>query len=223
MRISDWSSDVCSSDLNFAIVQVAPGGPVEQVLGRLQGRAVEGTAQSSGYSGSEAGGSQAVRQGGEAAGGTYRGAQGLDPAFIKELERQFGFDKPAHERFLLMMKNYLTLDFGRSFFRDREVVDLIVDKMPVSISLGVWSTLIVYLISIPLGIVKAVRDGSRFDVWTRSEEHTSELQSLMRISYAVFCLKKNKTNFGTTVTNTRIVHYILHKQQTQAQIHINIT
>ena len=153
--------------INFAIVQVAPGGPVEQVLARLQGRAVEATAQISGYSGSEAGGSQAaLRQGGEAAGGTYRGAQGLDPAFIKELERQFGFDKPAHERFLLMMKNYLTLDFGRSFFRDREVVDLIVDKMPVSISLGVWSTLIVYLISIPLGIAKAVRDGSRFDVWT---------------------------------------------------------
>src|SRR3546814_865188 len=152
--------------INFAIVQVAPGGPVEQVLARLQGRAVEATAQISGYSGSEAGGSQAVRQGGDAAGGTYRGAQGLDPAFIKELERQFGFDKPAHERFLLMMKNYLTLDFGRSFFRDREVVDLIVDKMPVSISLGVWSTLIVYLISIPLGIVKAVRDGSRVDVGT---------------------------------------------------------
>jgi microcin C transport system permease protein len=96
----------------------------------------------------------------------YRGAQGLDPEFIRELEARFGFDKPLHERFLHMMRNYLMLDFGQSFFRDRAVLQLIVDKMPVSISLGAWTTFLVYLISIPLGIAKAVRDGSRFDVWT---------------------------------------------------------
>ena len=96
----------------------------------------------------------------------YRGARGLDPAFIKELEKQYGFDKPPVERFLLMMKNYLTFDFGNSFFRDRSVVSLIKDKLPVSISIGLWTTLITYLVSIPLGIRKAVKDGSRFDVWT---------------------------------------------------------
>ncbi|MCZ6448560.1 MAG: microcin C ABC transporter permease YejB, partial [Alphaproteobacteria bacterium] len=96
----------------------------------------------------------------------YRGAQGLDPEFIAELERQFGFDKPLHERFVLMMGNYLRFDFGDSYFRDRKVVDLVIEKMPVSISIGLWTTLLVYLISIPLGIAKAVRDGSTFDVWT---------------------------------------------------------
>ena len=96
----------------------------------------------------------------------YRGAQGLDPEFIKELEVRFGFDKPIHIRFIDMMKNYIVFDFGDSFFRDRKVVDLVIDKMPVSISLGIWTTLLVYFISIPLGIAKAVRDGSRFDVWT---------------------------------------------------------
>ena len=107
--------------------------------------------------------------GGEQGGGTnsrYRGAQGLDPAFIADLERQFGFDKPAWQRFVLMLGNYLRFDFGDSFFRDRSVFDLVVDKMPVSISLGVWTTLLTYLISIPLGIRKAVRDGTPFDVWT---------------------------------------------------------
>jgi microcin C transport system permease protein len=98
--------------------------------------------------------------------GTYRGAQGLDPEFIAQLEKQFGFDKPAHERFLLMLGNYARFDFGDSFFRDRAVIDLVLDKMPVSISLGLWTTLLVYLISIPLGIAKAVRDGSRFDAGT---------------------------------------------------------
>jgi microcin C transport system permease protein len=96
----------------------------------------------------------------------YHGARGLDPQLIKDLERQFGFDKPAYERFLLMMGNFLSFDFGQSFFRDRSVVGLVLEKMPVSISLGLWTTLLVYLISIPLGIRKAVRDGSRFDVWT---------------------------------------------------------
>jgi microcin C transport system permease protein len=149
--------------VNFVIVQFAPGGPVERVLAELQGTAVDATARISGGSGAEAG-AQRGPQGGAA--GKYRGAQGLDPEFIKRLEKQFGFDKPAHERFLLMMRNYLTFDFGDSFFRGRSVIGLIIEKMPVSISIGVWSTLIIYLISIPLGIAKAVRDGSRFDVWT---------------------------------------------------------
>jgi microcin C transport system permease protein len=149
--------------VNFVIVQFAPGGPVERVLAELQGTAVDATARISGGSGAEAG-AQRGPQGGAA--GKYRGAQGLDPEFIKRLEKQFGFDKPAHERFLLMMRNYLTFDFGDSFFRGRSVIGLIIEKMPVSISIGVWSTPIIYLISIPLGIAKAVRDGSRFDVWT---------------------------------------------------------
>jgi len=154
--------------LNFVIINAAPGGPVEQVLARVKGTAVQATARIGG-GGSEVGGGSAttakpVESAG--AGGKYHGASGIDPAFIKELERQFGFDKPAHERFFLMMKNFLRFDFGNSFFRDRSVVSLVVDKMPVSISLGVWTTLLVYLISIPLGIAKAVRDGSRFDVWT---------------------------------------------------------
>src|SRR5262249_2796256 len=96
----------------------------------------------------------------------YRGAQGLDPEFIKNLEKQFGFDKPAHERFLLMLKNYLTFDFGKSYFRDTSVLQLVKEKLPVSISLGLWMTLLTYSISIPLGIRKAVVDGSRFDVWS---------------------------------------------------------
>jgi microcin C transport system permease protein len=98
----------------------------------------------------------------------YRGARGLDPAFIAELRKQYGFDKPPVERFLLMMRNYATFDFGTSFFRDRKVIDLIRDKLPVSISIGLWTTLITYLVSIPLGIRKAVHDGSPFDVWTSS-------------------------------------------------------
>jgi microcin C transport system permease protein len=96
----------------------------------------------------------------------YRGAEGLDPEFIEELEKQFGFDKPLHKRFLSMLKSYIRFDFGESFFQDRKVIDLVKDKMPVSISLGIWTTLLVYLISIPLGILKAMRDGSAFDVWT---------------------------------------------------------
>ena len=155
--------------LNFVIVQAAPGGPVEQIIAQIQGLDVEATARAGGESGGETGGGQDRQSGriGSAAGtqqaGKYRGAQGLDPEFIAQLERQFGFDKPAHERFFLMMGNYLRFDFGDSFFRDRSVIDLVLDKMPVSISLGLWTMLLVYLISIPLGIAKAVRDGSRFD------------------------------------------------------------
>ena len=147
--------------VNFAVVQVVPGGPIERILSQIDQSAVAATARVSGEGGELKGPS-----GAGGAGSRYRGAQGLDPEFIAELERQFGFDKPVHERFFLMMKNYLVFDFGQSYFRDRKVVDLVLDKMPVSISLGIWTTLFVYLISIPLGVAKAVRDGSRFDVWT---------------------------------------------------------
>ena len=153
--------------LTFVVIQFVPGGPVEQVIARMQGTDTDSTGRISGNTGSEAGGAQQQPgSGGDVTSFKYRGAQGLDPEFIKDLERQFGFDKPAHERFLLMMGNYLTFNFGDSYFRDRSVVSLIVEKMPVSISLGLWLTLVQYLVSIPLGIRKAVHDGSRFDVWT---------------------------------------------------------
>lgn len=149
--------------INFLVLQFVPGGPVEQVLAQIGGEggpAIERVTRG----GDADAGATAPRREGQT--GTYRGAQGLDPEFIAELERQFGFDKPAHERFLLMLGNYAVFDFGDSFFRDRSVVELVVEKMPVSISLGLWTTLITYLVSIPLGIRKAVRDGSGFDVWT---------------------------------------------------------
>jgi microcin C transport system permease protein len=149
--------------LNFVIIHAAPGGPVEQIIAQLQGTNVAATARFSG------GGGELGAAGRPTAGAPpskYRGAQGLDPEFIKDLERQFGFDKPLHERFFLMMGRYLRFDFGESFFRSRSVVELVVDRVPVSISLGLWTTLLTYLISIPLGVAKAVRDGSRFDVWT---------------------------------------------------------
>ncbi len=150
--------------LNFIIIQAAPGGPVEQVLAQLQGTAVGATARFGGDAGSETSGGNAPQR--EGATGTYRGAQGLDPKFIADLEKQFGFDQPMHIRFFKMIGNYITFDFGDSFFIDRSVAELVIDRMPVSISLGLWTTLLVYLISIPLGVAKAVRDGSRFDVWT---------------------------------------------------------
>ena len=154
--------------LNFTIVQFAPGGPVEQMIAQLQGTATGATAQISGTGGGDTGTGGTVKPAtGEGAGDSkYRGARGLDPETIAEIERMFGFDKPMHERFWLMMGNYLTFDFGESYYQDRLVVDLVVEKLPVSISLGLWTTLLVYLISIPLGIAKAVRDGSRFDVWS---------------------------------------------------------
>jgi len=145
--------------VNFFIVQAAPGGPVEQMIAKLKGNTISATERVSGGAGELK--SQA------ASGETrYRGARGLDPAFIKELEKQYGFDRPPIERFWLMMKHYATFDLGTSFFRDRRVIDLIRDKLPVSISIGLWTTLLTYLVSIPLGIRKAVRDGSRFDLWT---------------------------------------------------------
>ena len=144
---------------NFVVIQFAPGGPVEQAIANITGTGVDAAERvtrdtSENVINSGANNSQ------------YRGAQGLDPEFIAELEKRFGFDKPVHQRFYEMIGNYLRFDFGDSFFRDSSVVDLVLDKMPVSISLGLWSTLLVYLISIPLGIRKAVNDGSRFDIST---------------------------------------------------------
>lgn len=155
--------------INFVIIQAAPGGPVEQLISQITGEgapAIERVTRSGGGETvmAEPGAQTAAK--GQAITSKYRGAQGLDPEFIAEIERMYGFDKPPHERFLQMLGNYIVFDFGESFFRDREVVDLVIDKMPVSISLGIWTTLLVYLISIPLGIAKAVRDGTRFDVWT---------------------------------------------------------
>ncbi|KMY04357.1 MULTISPECIES: microcin C ABC transporter permease YejB [Pseudomonas syringae group] len=141
---------LCILLVNFFIVQAAPGGPVEQAIARLQG--IGGATVGAGAS--------------ESAGGHSKASRGLDPALIKQIERQYGFDKPMHERLWLMLKNYARLDFGSSFFRGATVTDLILQKMPVSISLGLWATLLTYLVSIPLGIRKAVKHGSQFDIWS---------------------------------------------------------
>ncbi|MGC2856812.1 microcin C ABC transporter permease YejB [Novispirillum sp. DQ9] len=159
---------------NFFIVQIAPGGPVEQMLAQVRGTAVDATARISGAGGAEVSGGTQSPGGGGGGGsgggggptGQYRGAQGLDPAFVAEIERQFGFDKPIHERYLKMLGDYARFDLGESFYRSRGVIELVLEKLPVSISLGVWSTLLIYLISVPLGIMKAVRDGTRFDMAT---------------------------------------------------------
>ena len=156
---------------SFVIIQFAPGGPVERVIAELMGHSSSvvsrmGGGGGDGLGGAGAAGAQLGQGAADAVSSRYRGAQGLDPEFIKSLEKQFGFDKPAHERFFLMMKNYATFDFGKSYFRDVSVLQLIKEKLPVSISLGLWMTLLTYLISIPLGIRKAVRDGEAFDGWT---------------------------------------------------------
>lgn len=143
--------------LNFVIAQIAPGGPVEIMLAHLQGIDTSAGSQMSG------GNADRVSGGGSS---KYRGAQGLDPELIQRIEKQFGFDKPAPERYVMMLKNYLTFDLGESYYKSERVTALIWDKLPVSISIGLWSTLIIYMVSIPLGISKAVRDGSRFDVST---------------------------------------------------------
>ncbi|MDZ7822640.1 MAG: microcin C ABC transporter permease YejB [Ahrensia sp.] len=153
--------------ISFVVVQFAPGGPVEQVIAQLTGQGGDATDRITG-GGSDFGNDDigsSIESGGVAS-SKYRGAQGLDPAFIEDLERQFGFDKPPLERFGLMIWNYLRFDFGDSYFRDISVIDLVLEKMPVSISLGLWITLISYAISIPMGIKKAVSDGSSFDTWT---------------------------------------------------------
>ena len=138
--------------LNFALTQFVPGGPIEQIAARMQ-------AESDGRGMMAEIGAATPRS-------SYAGAEGLSPEFIAELEREFGFDKPPLERFLMMVGKYMRLDFGESWFRSISVVDLIIEKMPVSVSLGLWSTLLAYLVSIPLGIRKAVRDGTAFDTWT---------------------------------------------------------
>ena len=142
--------------LNFVIVQFAPGGPIEHTLAKYRGFNVDGKSQFS----------STAQMNMSNAGAQYQGAQGVPDELIKELEKQFGFDKPAHIRFLKMVKDYLLFDFGKSFYQDKSVIALIGERLPVSVSLGLWSTLIIYLIAIPLGIKKAVRDGSPFDVWT---------------------------------------------------------
>lgn len=144
--------------VNFTLVQFVPGGPVEQVLAQMQGAGdvFEGFSGGGSDVGEETFGSDSE----------YVGARGLPKEFIEELEKEFGFDKPPLERFLNMLWNYMHLDFGESYFRSISVVDLVLEKMPVSITLGLWSTLIAYLVSIPLGIRKAVKDGSSFDTWT---------------------------------------------------------
>jgi len=159
--------------ISFAVIQFAPGGPVEQVIAQLTGEGDSAIDRIAG--GGDTIGS-AQENFGDPGSSQYRGAQGLDPEFIAKLEAQFGFDKPPLERFGLMMWNYIRFDFGESYFRSIDVIDLIKEKMPVSISLGVWILLLSYIISIPLGIKKAVTDGSRFDVWT---------SGLIIIAYAV--------------------------------------
>src|SRR2546421_8494565 len=154
--------------VSFVVVQFAPGGPAERVIAQL---AAADTGAASRISGSTGGdlGARGQPGGGaamDAMTSKYRGAQGLDPEFIKSLEKQFGFDKPAYQRFFLMLWNYSRFDFGKSYFRDTTVLQLIKEKLPVSISLGIWLTLLTYLISIPLGIRKAIKDGTQFDVWT---------------------------------------------------------
>jgi microcin C transport system permease protein len=150
--------------INFIITQAAPGGPVEQAIAKVQGLDKTGNRATGSTQGDMSSNSSSNGNNNS----SYRGAQGLDPQLIKDLEKQYGFDKPASERFVLMVKSYLQFDFGESFFRDESVINLIKEKMPVSISLGLWSTLIVYLISIPLGIKKALKHGSSFDIATSS-------------------------------------------------------
>ncbi|MBW7921151.1 MAG: microcin C ABC transporter permease YejB [Rubellimicrobium sp.] len=147
--------------LNFALTQFVPGGPIEQIIAEMEGRGDVFGAISGGGGDAQAPSAEAM-----ALDSKYIGARGLPPQFIEQLEREFGFDKPPFERFTMMMWNYLRFDFGRSWFRSITVVDLIAEKLPVSITLGLWTTLLAYLVSIPLGIRKAVRDGSRFDTWT---------------------------------------------------------
>jgi microcin C transport system permease protein len=163
--------------VSFVVVQFAPGGPIERVIAQISGSDTGATSRISGSPGGDFGArGQAQTSAAGNANSKYRGAQGLDPEFIKSLEKQFGFDKPAYQRFGIMLWNYATFDFGKSYFRDVSVLQLVKEKLPVSMSLGIFMTLITYLISIPLGIRKAVTDGSPFDTWT---------SSLIIIGYAI--------------------------------------
>jgi len=146
--------------INFFVIQAAPGGPVEQLIAKLEGQQVSATERFAGSTTAE------LMSGGRQQESSYRGAQGLDPELVARIEKMYGFDKPIHRRYLIMLADYATFDFGSSFYQDRSVISIILSKLPVSISLGVWSTLMIYLISIPMGIRKAVRHGSRFDIWT---------------------------------------------------------
>jgi len=143
--------------VNFAVIQFAPGGPIDQIVAQSSGLAMSGAQAISGGGQGGAGSSQ---------GGGYSGAAGLPADMLAELEKQFGFDRPVHERFIRMIWNYLRLDFGRSYFQERPVFDLVRERLPVSVSLGLWTLLLVYVIAVPLGIAKAVRDGTSFDLWT---------------------------------------------------------
>ena len=147
--------------INFLIIQAAPGGPVEQTIAQLEG--LTNNALPGGAGGGDL---TASSSNGNSTASSYRGGRGLDPNLVAEIEALYGFDKPAHERYFQMLGNYLTFDFGKSFYSDKRVIDLIIEKLPVSISLGLWTTLLTYLISVPLGIRKAVKDGSRFDIWS---------------------------------------------------------
>ncbi|MCK5916466.1 MAG: ABC transporter permease subunit, partial [Deltaproteobacteria bacterium] len=151
--------------INFFIIQAAPGGPVEQMIARLESTGESATVRVAGSDRAE------LKQRAPKianSNSSYRGAQGLDPELVLEIEKLYGFDQPLYKRYLKLVGDYLTFDFGESFYRDKKVVDLLLEKLPVSVSLGFWSTLIIYLVSIPLGIAKAVRHGSRFDVWSSS-------------------------------------------------------
>ncbi|MAJ02455.1 MAG: microcin ABC transporter permease [Rickettsiales bacterium] len=161
--------------VNFLIIQAAPGGPVEKAIAQIKGTEVSVTERFTSSGGEQLSGSQSQKNFNSAE-NKYRGSQGIDPDLIKELEIQYGFDKPPLQRFFEMLKNYLVFDFGESFYKDKSVISLILEKLPVSISLGLWTTLFVYLISIPLGIKKALRDGSKFDIYS---------SSLIIIGYAI--------------------------------------
>ena len=150
--------------INFVIVQFAPGGPVEQTIARINGQFSDPTARITG-------GVEMADMGNfdmQADQSNYRATQGLDPELVKEIEKLYGFDQSPYQRFVKMIRQYLTFDLGDSFYRETRVIDLILEKLPVSISLGLWTTLFIYLISIPLGILKAIKDGSGFDIWTSS-------------------------------------------------------
>ncbi|MCE0495627.1 microcin C ABC transporter permease YejB [Vibrio salinus] len=146
--------------INFFVIQIAPGGPVEQAIAQMEGH-------SSGIMDRFSGGGSEIKTDfsmEEKSG--YKGSRGLDPEVVAAIKKQFGFDKPLSERYFDMLKNYITFNFGQSLFKGGNVIDLITERLPVSISLGLWSTLIIYIVSIPLGITKAIHHGSRFDIWT---------------------------------------------------------
>ena len=156
--------------INFFLIQMAPGGPVHQMIAQLEGTAIDVTQRFTAAGNEEVGiadmDEQAQAQAGNDVVSKYRGARGIPPELIREIEAQFGFDKPIHVRFFITMGNLIRFDLGDSYFRDKNVMELVVEKLPVSLSLGVWTTLLVYFVSIPLGIAKAVRDGTKFDAWT---------------------------------------------------------